>query len=466
MMKRERTLLLSLLALALFISGCRGQRPSTLATQVPGKTAIGTEVAASPTAATSATRPGNGQDLVSQGYHILLNRLVLPVQADDLLHSAWIGAVNEAYRQGVTSAPSLPALTGDADADLTTLESALAAFFGAGGSKLDQARVQQAALTSMAEAVDDCHTAYLTADQWQTIQDELAGQDKINDLPLTFQLYPPYLVETVVPGSDADRLGIKPGDRILSLDGRNPDDVPLSQRKFLNVGAPGSSAELQVQSPSGNVRTITVRRQEVDRPLLTTRLIGNVGYIDLRTFSSNLGDQIDRTFASLQAQGARGFVLDLRGNLGGEEDSDVQLLSKFIASGLLATSTGRNGRSDAAHALGGPLPGPPPFAVLVDGGSLSASELFAEAIRQYHAGEIVGTPTPGCLEGSTFRSLDDGSSMQVTAVTVTVGPNLTVVNNAGVQPDVTIPMQASDLASGQDPQLDKAIADVAAQIGP
>jgi carboxyl-terminal processing protease len=257
-----------------------------------------------------------------------------------------------------------------------------------------------------------------------------------------------------------------PGDRIISFDGSNLDDIPLSQRKFLNVGALGSSAQLQLVSPSGNIRTVTVQRREVDRPLLATRMIGNVGYIDLRTFSTNLGDQIDSAIASLQAQGARGFVLDLRGNLGGEEDSDVQLLSKFIPSGLLATSTDRNGRSDSSHASGKVLPGPPPLAVLVDGGSLSASELFAEAIRQYHAGEIVGTHTPGCLEGSTFRSLNDDSSVQVTAVTVTVGPALTVVNNVGVQPDVTVPIQAADFASGRDPQLDRAIADVTAQVGP
>jgi carboxyl-terminal processing protease len=461
---RRRNFIWLTLTLAVLAAGCQREHPPATATAGRITTTIGTQVAATPTI-TASPPVANTADLVGQAYRILLNRLVLPVQGDDLLHGAWIGAVEEANRVGVTNVPALPALTGDADADLQTFQSAYASLVDSSGGKVDPARLQQAALTSMAEAVNDCHTAYLTADQWKTIQGELAGNETLVDLPLTFQLAPPYLIETVVPGSEAEQQGIMPGDRILSFDGVNLDDVPLSQRKFLNVGAVGSSTQLQLASPNGSVRTVTVQRQDVNRPLLTTRMIGDVGYIDLRTFSTNLGDKIDSAIASLQAQGARGFVLDLRGNLGGEEDSDVQLLSKFIPSGLLATSTDRNGRSDASHASGKVLAGPPPLAVLVDGGSLSASELFAEAIRQYHAGEIVGTHTPGCLEGSTFRSLNDDSSVQVTAVTVTVGPAQTVVNNAGVQPDVTLPIEASDLASGQDPQLDRAVSDITAQIG-
>jgi carboxyl-terminal processing protease len=404
--------------------------------------------------------------LVPQGYRVLMRRLVLPVQPADLLNGAWSGATAEARREAAIPIPPPPSFGADSDQNLAGFQSSLASLLAAGSAKLDRQAIERSALISMAESVDDCHTAYLTADQWQSIDDDLAGNEVIDGLPLTFQLQSPYLIESVLSGSNADRQGVQPGDRIVAFNGTSLDQIPLSQRKFLSTGAAGSNARLDLESPGGSRRTVTVVREAVDRPVIMTQVIGNVGYIRLRTFTLNLAGMLDSTFSSLQSQGARGYVLDLRGNLGGEEDSDVQLMSRFIQSGLLATSIGRNGRSDDVYASGHALPGPPPLAVLVDGGSLSASELLAEAIQQFHAGEIVGTPTPGCLQGSTFQSLDDGSSMQVTAVTVTVGPARTVVNNVGVQPDVVVPIQAADFAAGRDPQRDRAIADVTAQIGP
>ena len=461
-LRRHIRIVVALAALALLAGACQS-RPRGAATSSGTAVPAGTEA---PAAEAPPASTVGASDAVAQGYKILLARLVLPIQPSDLLAGAWSGAVAEARREGVTSIPALPPLGPDPDADLTVFQTAFATLLSTGRGKLDEGSMERAALNSMAESVNDCHTAYLTRDQWQTIDADLSGQELIDGLPLTFQLQSPYLIETVVAGSNADQQGVKPGDRIVSFDGAVLDQVPLSQRKFLGTGAAGSSARLDIQSPSGRRRTVSVRRETVDRPVLVTQVIGNVGYIRLRTFSLNLSPMIDPTLSALMSQGARGFVLDLRGNLGGELNSDVQLLSRFIPSGLLATSIGRDGRSDEVRAVGNVLPGPPPLVVLVDGGSLSASELFAEAIEQFHAGEIVGTRTPGCLLGSSFRSLADGSSMQVTVVNVTVGPKQTVVNNAGVEPDVTVPTGPDDFAARRDPQLDRAVADVQTRLGP
>jgi carboxyl-terminal processing protease len=462
-LRRRSRIAVPLVALALLAGACQSRSPSqaaSRATAVP----VGTEQAAIAEAQTAS--PSGTADTLAQAYKILLARLVLPVQPDALLNGAWSGAVAEARRQEAISLPPASALGSDATADLTGFQTAYAALLSSGKGRLDEGALERAALISMAESVNDCHTAYLTRDQWQSIDADLQGQESIDSLPLAFQLQAPYLIESVVAGSNADQLGVGAGDRIVSFDGADLDRIPLSQRKFLSVGAAGSSARLDLLAPDGSRRSVSVRREAVDRPVLTTRLIGSVAYLHLRTFTFNLSSMLDPTFTSLIGQGARGFVLDLRGNLGGELNSDAHLLSRFIPSGLVATSIERDGRTEDINADGGVLPGPPPLAVLVDGGSLSASELFAEAIEQFQAGEVVGTRTPGCLLGSTFRSLSDGSSIQVTALGVRVGPNQTVVNNVGVAPDVTVPISAADLAAGSDPQLDRAVADVRARIGP
>ena len=416
--------------------------------------------AASPTSAAAAPSARE----FDEGYHDLLDHLVVTVQPEQLLGAAWKAVVAEAANEHVKSQIRAPSLSADANADLANFDQAYTELVDAGDSKLDLGKLQDAGLTAMAEAVNDCHTAYLPRDQWESVDADLSGQEMLPSLPLSFQLGRPYLVTWVAPDSGGTYAGVKAGDQIVEFDGRSLDSIPLSQRKFLISGAAGTSVDLLLQAPNGLRRSVTVQRELIQRPVIDWHLVGDVAYIHLRTFTLTLNLQIDAVFNQARSQGARGYVLDLRGNLGGELGSDVHLLSHFIESGELAVTADRAGHSQQINPDGSFLPGPPPLAVLVDSGSLSASELFAEDIKEFHAGELVGTPTPGCLLGSSFRDLADGSAMQVSELKVSVGPRQVIVNHAGVQPDVTVPISAADLAAGRDPQLDRAVADVNARL--
>jgi carboxyl-terminal processing protease len=395
----------------------------------------------------------------------MIRGLVLPVTPAELVRAAWAGELAQAHAQGFTASPALPALGDDADQDLIAFNQARDKLLIGSNPALDASRLDHAAITSMAESVADCHTAYLSVDQWNSISADLAGDDTVDGLPMTFQLAPPFLVESVVDGSNAARQGVQAGDRILSVDGTPIAQIPLSRRKFLNAGGVGTSAQLALAAPNGQIRTLVIQREAVSRPVVSTELYGAVGYVRLRTFTTNLNRVLDPAISQLQAQGAQAFVLDLRGNLGGELNSVVHVLSRFIASGELADTNERARSATTVDADGSVLPGPPPLAVLIDGGSLSASELFASDIQQYQAGELVGTSTPGCLLGSTFRTLGDGSALQVSVLDVRVGPQKVVVNNAGVQPDVLVELTASDLEAGKDPQRERAITDMQQRLG-
>ncbi len=424
--------------LLLASAGCSYHTASRLPS--PGSTDLGATATATATGTATSSGSAADRDVVGDGYRALVRGLVLPVPPDELLKAAWSSELTEAHAEGFQANPSLPQLGTDAGQDLTTFNQARDKLLASTGASLNAQKMDSAALVGMAESVEDCHTAYLSADQWDSISGDLAGDDTIDSLPLIFQLAPPFLIESVDEGSNAAAQGVQPGDRILEVNGTLIAQIPLSQRKFIASGGAGTSVVLTLQSQAGNSRTVTVNREAVSRPVLSTQLYGQVGYIRLRTFTENLDGPIDSTIAQLQGQGAKAFVLDLRGNLGGELNSVAHVLSRFIPSGELAATNERNRAATTVSADGSVLPGPPPLAVLVDGGSLSASELFASDIQQYGAGELVGTPTPGCLLGSTFRVLGDGSAMQVSVVDVRVGPQQVVVNNAGVQPDVTVPI--------------------------
>jgi carboxyl-terminal processing protease len=447
--------------LALCLAACSDRTAGRLS--IP-RTATPLGATATAQQATNAGATPSSQDIVVEAYRALNRSLVLAVSPASLVQAAWDGLVSQARSDGVQVTNSLPSLGSDADQDYASFAQARDALLASAPAGVDESQLNQAAATAMAEGVNDCHTAYLTAGQWDSINADLAGQEFIGSLPLTFQLAPPFMIESVVSGSNAAQQSIQPGDQILAVDGTPIAQIPLSQRKFLSAGAPGTSVQLQLMLPDGSSRTVSVSRENVDRPVVMTEMFGAVGYIKLRTFTSNLSGVLDPAIDQLQAQGAQGFVIDLRGNLGGELDSVAHLLSRFIPSGVLATTNERNRPSTSVSADGSVLPGPPPLAVLVDGGSLSASELFASDVQQYHAGELVGTPTPGCLLGSTFRTLSDGSSVQISVLNVQVGPGDVVVNHVGVQPDVVVENQAFDFAAGLDPQLNRAVSDVQQRV--
>jgi carboxyl-terminal processing protease len=403
---------------------------------------------------------------VAEAFRYLVTGLVVPVQPPNLIRAAWDAIMSEAANEGVKGVPQLGALGAEPDQALMVFEQAYQSLLSKNRAALNEQKLDHAAILAMAESVQDCHTAYLTADQWNSVDADLRGSDSIASLPLSFQLASPYLIESVVDGSGAAAQGVHPGDRIIAADGTSLDQIPLSQRKFLSAGAPGSVVRFELESPTGDRRTVVVSREMVSRPLVTSRLIGDVAYIRLRTFTYNLNTVVDPAINMLLSQGARAFVLDLRGNLGGELNADVHLMSRFIPAGVLAITSERSGPASDIRTDGSVLPGPPPLVVLVDGGSLSASELFASDVQQYRAGQLVGASTPGCLLGSTFRTLGDGSSLQISALNVRVGPQDLVVNNTGVQPDVVIQPSADDLAAGRDPQLDRAIAEARSRVSP
>lgn len=455
-------LLVLLLLLNLRSGSARLVFLTAMPSSLPFAVGFGAGGTATPGAGSVAAGP---TAVISEAYQDLEAKLVLPVSSSTLLGAAWQAVVAEARQEGVTVSEPIAGDPGT----IVTLEQFQKSYLNLlrqRGEVVDRSRLQAAALTAMAEAVNDCHTAYLTAGEYQSVSVDLQGQGRIPSLPFTFELDPPFLVTSVVRGSSAAEAGLVPGDQLVALDGQPLARIPLSQRKFLSAGTAGSIVQLRVRAGNGQTRELTLHRELIERPLIESHLLGGVGYIRLRTFSEDLGPRFDAVLAALQRQGARGYVIDLRGNLGGSAAADFHLLSRFVPSGQLAELIGTDGATHAIRADGSSLPDRPPLAVLIDSGSLSASELFASDIQQFHVGTIVGARSPGCLLGSEFLPLSDGSALQVSDLNVLAGPGGVRVNHVGVIPNDEVSLTAADLAAGRDPQLQRAITHVQAMIGP
>lgn len=227
-------------------------------------------------------------------------------------------------------------------------------------------------------------------------------------------------VISVMDGYSAQRQGMQPGDRILSVDGqsietRKPDDV-----RTLTRGEPGTEVRLTVRREGvpQPIDFVLVREEIQIRNVTYSGLVGDgIAYIRLERFSRKAGDEVRQAIRDLKLRGEiKGVILDLRGNPGGLLDAAVDVVSKFVPKGSLIVSTrGRRLEGEKSYTSGEePLLPHTPLALLTDRGSASASEIVAGAIQDLDRGIIVGTRTFGKGLVQTILPLNYGAQLKIT----------------------------------------------------
>lgn len=222
-----------------------------------------------------------------------------------------------------------------------------------------------------------------------------------------------------LPGSPAERAGLRVGDTLLSIDGREfaalaEDEVRSELSK--DVDAP---VRLRVRGLDAQPRELEIARESLVEPTIHVESLvdrsGGIGHIAIHAFSRETSSEFDASFARLSAQGMRALVLDLRGNGGGLLRSAVEIAGRFVPEGTIVSTEGRRSRvvwsADAQRCT---HPGYP-LVVLVDEESASAAEVLAGALQEHRAAVVVGAPTWG---KGTVQSIQQfprwGSAAKVT----------------------------------------------------
>ena len=184
-----------------------------------------------------------------------------------------------------------------------------------------------------------------------------------------------------------------------------------------------------------------------------------VGYVALREFSRSAEAALPAKLEELHAAGATHWVLDLRGNRGGNLQTFTRLGSLFLEAGTLAVTVDRNGAESAISADGTAYrPYLRPLAVLVDRQSASAAELLAADLQEYGAARLFGSTTAGCFGTSRLFRLPDGSGLWLTVSALQSGLDRRDVHRVGLDPDEAVNRTRSELASGVDGPLARALA--------
>ncbi|MEA2495749.1 MAG: carboxyl-terminal processing protease [Thermoleophilaceae bacterium] len=277
-------------------------------------------------------------------------------------------------------------------------------------------------------------------------------------------------VIAVYDGSPAKRAGIRPGDVVLAANGVSLAGKTSARGSGLIKGPPGTQVTLRVLH-AGSVKTLKVSRARVTVPVVASQLKTvrgkKLGVVRLATFSSGAHAEFDAALKKLLGQGAKGVVVDLRGNGGGLVSEAQLIASAFLHGGTVVTTGGRAVGRETLKAIGTTIvPARDPVVVLVDHNTASASEIVTGALQDRHRAEVVGVPTFGKGVFQQIMDLSNGGALDITAgqYFTPSGRNLGgrgVQTGAGIKPDVTA---KDDPKTTPDEGLRKALAVLAAKV--
>jgi len=222
-----------------------------------------------------------------------------------------------------------------------------------------------------------------------------------------------------IEGSPAERLGIRPGDKIVEIEGESTDGFTTSDAAQHLRGEPGTSVNIKIERigvPEPIDFTLVRDNITVKDISFSGMLDNNIGYVRLTRFSRNAGSELRRALNQLKNQGMTGIILDLRHNPGGLLPAAVDVAQNFVAKGETVVST--KGRYESSEkrfkSLLDPVVPDLPMVVLVDEGSASAAEIVAGALQDLDRAVIVGKPTFGKGLVQTLVDFKDGRSLKIT----------------------------------------------------
>jgi carboxyl-terminal processing protease len=258
------------------------------------------------------------------------------------------------------------------------------------------------------------------------------------------------LVRVVSPIDDtpAQRAGIKPGDAIIAVDGE-PVGEQLDDTVTKLRGDAGTKVRLDVRRDGvDDMLTFDLERTMIHVDSVKSDLLEpGIGYLRITQFSETTGRDLNRAFQGLEARNGselHALILDLRNNPGGVLDAAVEVSDAFLDDGVIVSADGRIDEakfSMSAHP--GDLMHGEPIAVLVNGGSASASEIVAGALKDHHRATIMGSHTYGKGSVQTVMPLSNGRAIKLTTSRYFT-PSGEPIHEGGILPDVPLQADADD----------------------
>ena len=323
---------------------------------------------------------------------------------------------------------------------------------------VDDTRLMQGAIRGMLDSLGDPHTGYMTPEEYTQANMPLSGSYEgigayVDSSGKLLTIVSP------MPGSPAEKAGLKAGDEITAIDGNSVVGVDPSIVLRSVLGPANSTVTLTIHRPNpDSTMDVKIVRQKITLPSIESKMLdSNVAYIALYTFGDTTTADLKTALTDLLAKNPKGLVLDLRNNGGGYLTTAIEVVSQFIDSGVVMYEDQGNGQRQTYTAISGGLATKIPLVVLVNGGTASASEITAGAIQDYGRGKLVGVKTYGKGSVQNWVPLENNQGAVRITIARWLTPKERQINGVGLTPDVVVEMTDADVQAGKDPQLDKAV---------
>lgn len=321
----------------------------------------------------------------------------------------------------------------------------------------------EVALAGYVAGLDDVWSAYYTAEQTASIEEDEANQYVGIGVTYSTAAESLYQITAVTPGGPADLAGILPGDKLLTAAGVDVNTLKTGDDLAALVkGEIGTQVTIVVDR-AGEPLTFNITRDVIYTYSVTSRMLeNNVGYIAIADFDSNVDDEFREHLTTLQEQGAKGFIFDVRNNPGGYVSVMHEMLDGLLPEGPVITMVDKAGEEMPLTSDADMLE--MPMVVLTNEYSVSAAEFFAAALQEYDMATVVGTKTSGKGYSQQTFKLSDGSSVHI-STTRYYTPKGNSLAETGVTPDLVVELPLEDLnlllsgklADADDEQLQSAI---------
>lgn len=328
--------------------------------------------------------------------------------------------------------------------------------------EIDDTEMEEYMYKGMMASLGDPYSAYYTSEEYEELTTETTGsyegigvvmqQDAETGEVKVVRCY------EGAPGAEA---GLQPEDVLIQVNGESVSGMELSEvvdkvkssqdTAHLTIARGGESEYLEIDVPL----------EEVNIPVVNHEMLEDqIGYIALYEFTEQTESQYQAAFEDLESQGMERLIIDVRNNLGGLLTSVCDILEDILPEGLIVYTEDKDGNREE-YTCSGENELEIPLAVLVNGNSASASEIFAGAIQDYGTGTIVGTTTFGKGIVQSLIPFTDGSAIKTTTAKYYT-PSGRCIHGTGIEPDIAVELdegleQETSIPHEQDNQLQKAI---------
>lgn len=314
---------------------------------------------------------------------------------------------------------------------------------------VDETKLMDGAISGMVQSLGDPHSIYMNADTFEQLKEHTEGEFGGIGVTMGFKDNKVTII-SVLDDTPGQKVGLQAGDEITAVDGTpvtemQPEEVAMHIR-----GEVGTEVTLSI-SRDGQTQDYKITRATIKLDTAKGVMLGDGrGYIRIASFSENTGKEFKAAYESLEQQGMKGLIIDLRENPGGLVTSCVDIANMVVPKGPIVSVVERDGSKEVHES--NLEESKYPIVVLIDGNSASASEILAGALQDTGAATLVGTKSYGKGSVQVVVPMLHNDGLKLT-IAKYYTPNGRCIDGTGIEPDVEVEMPEN---ATTDVQLDKA----------